>query len=123
MIPSFWGTAFWGVLGMFSAIILLPLLPWIDRGKVHSVRYRGRGFRGALAVLVISFIGLGLSGAGVTAELIQSWFPQADVTGWDNAFGRLMVLGYFGFFVFLWIYTHFGFEKTRPVPDRVPPED
>lgn len=26
---------------------------------------------------------------------------------------------YFGFFVFLWIYTFFGFEKTKPVPDRV----
>jgi ubiquinol-cytochrome c reductase cytochrome b subunit len=120
MIPSFLGTAFWGVLGMFSAIILLPLLPWIDRGKVRSVHYRGRGFRVALAVFVCSFLGLGLSGAGVTAELIQSWFPHADVTVWDNAFGRLMVLGYFGFFGFLWIYTRFGLEKTRPVPDRLP---
>jgi ubiquinol-cytochrome c reductase cytochrome b subunit len=101
--------------------MLLPLLPWIDRGKVRSVRYRGRGFRVALVVLAVSFLGLGLSGAGVIAELIQAWFPHADVTTWDNAFGRLMVVGYFGYFVFLWFYTRFGHEKTRPVPDRLPP--
>jgi len=26
---------------------------------------------------------------------------------------------YFGFFVFLWVYTYFGWEKTKPVPERV----
>ena len=59
----------------------------------------------------------------MTAELIQSWFPHADVTVWDNAFGRLMVSGYFGYFGFLWVYTRFGLEKTRPVPDRLPPAE
>ena len=29
-----------GVLAMFAAIAILFLLPWIDRGKVHSIRYR-----------------------------------------------------------------------------------
>jgi ubiquinol-cytochrome c reductase cytochrome b subunit len=119
MIPSFFGTAIWGVIGMFGAILLLALLPWIDKGEVRSVRYRGLGFRIALGVLVFSFLALGMVGAGVTAELIPEWFPGADVTTWENAFGRLMVLGYFGFFVFLWIYTRFGFEKTKPVPERV----
>ncbi|EIL90302.1 cytochrome b subunit of the bc complex [Rhodanobacter fulvus Jip2] len=119
MVPSFAGTAVWGVLAMFGAIAVLGLLPWIDRGKVRSVRYRGAGFRIALGVLVCAFVGLGLVGAGVTAELIPAWFPGADITTWENAFGRLMVAAYFGFFVFLWIYTRFGFERPKPVPERV----
>jgi Cytochrome b subunit of the bc complex len=33
MIPSFAGTAVWGVLAMFGAIAVLFLLPWFDRGR------------------------------------------------------------------------------------------
>ncbi|TPG47524.1 cytochrome bc complex cytochrome b subunit [Rhodanobacter glycinis] len=117
--PSFLGTTIWGVLAMFGAILLLALLPWIDRGEVRSVRYRGVGFRVALGVLVCSFLGLGLVGAGVTAEVIPAWFPGADVTTLENVFGRSMVTGYFGFFIFLWLYTRLGLERPRPVPERV----
>ena len=77
----------------------------------------------ALAVLVISFLSLGAVGAGVTAELIPEWFPGADATTIENAFGRVMTLAYFGFFAFIWVYTHFGFEKTKPVPERVTMHD
>jgi ubiquinol-cytochrome c reductase cytochrome b subunit len=119
MFPSFLGTSIWGVAAMFGAIALIGLLPWLDRGAVRSVRYRGTGFRVALGVLVCSFLGLGMVGAGVTAEVIPAWFPAADATAWENAFGRLMVAGYFGFFAFLWAYTRFGLERTRPVPGRV----
>ncbi len=121
MFPSFLGTASWGVLAMFGAILSLALLPWIDRGEVRSVRYRGVGFRVALGILVCSFLGLGLVGAGVTAEVIPAWFPGADVTTWENVFGRLMMMGYFGFFAFLWLYTRFGLERPKPVPARVKP--
>ncbi|TPG11624.1 cytochrome bc complex cytochrome b subunit [Rhodanobacter glycinis] len=117
--PSFLGTTIWGVLAMFGAILLLALLPWIDRGEVRSVRYRGVGFRVALGVLVCSFLGLGLVGAGVTAEVTPAWFPGADVTTLENVFGRSMVTGYFGFFIFLWLYTRLGLERPRPVPERV----
>jgi ubiquinol-cytochrome c reductase cytochrome b subunit len=119
MVPSYFGTPVWGVIAMFGSILLLMLLPWIDRGPVRSVHYRGTGFRIALAVFVLSFLGLGAVGAGITAELIPAWLPGADVTTWENAFGRTMMAGYFGFFVFLWVYTRFGLEKTRPVPERV----
>ncbi|WP_445146234.1 cytochrome b [Dyella sp. Tek66A03] len=118
MIPSFFGTAFWGVLGMFGAIALLFLLPWIDAGKVRSIRYRGFGFKVALLTFAASFIGLALVGAGVVGEKLVDW-AVADATFWENAFGRLMTLLYFGYFVFLWCYTHLGWEKTKPVPDRV----
>jgi ubiquinol-cytochrome c reductase cytochrome b subunit len=115
MIPSFFGTA---LLGMFGAIALLFLLPWIDAGKVRSIRYRGFGFKVALLTFAASFIGLALVGAGVVGEKLVDW-AVADATFWENAFGRLMTLLYFGYFVFLWCYTHLGWETTKPVPDRV----
>jgi ubiquinol-cytochrome c reductase cytochrome b subunit len=109
-----------GVLTMFAAIVLLFLTPWIDRGKVKSIRFRGVGFKVAIGLFALSFICLGLVGAEVTTEVIPHIFgPDADITFWENLFGRFWTLVYFGFFVFLWIYTYFGLEKTRPVPDRV----
>ena len=123
MIPSFFGTAVWGVLAMFGAIALLFALPWIDAGQVRSVRYRGTGFKVALGLFALSFILLGAVGAGVTAEVIPEWFGDVDVTLWENLFGRLWTLVYFGYFVFLWFYTRLGWEKTKPVPERVTMHD
>ena len=123
MIPSFFGTAFWGVLAMFGAIAVLFVLPWIDAGQVRSIRYRGAGYKWALGLFVVSFISLGAVGAGVVAEVIPEWFGNVDVTVWENTFGRVMTLIYFGYFVFLWLYTHLGWEKTKPVPERVTTHD
>jgi ubiquinol-cytochrome c reductase cytochrome b subunit len=109
-----------GVVVMFSAIALLFLMPWIDRGTVKSIRYRGAGFRVALGLFAVSFVGLGLVGAGVTVQWIPRLFgASADVTAIENAFGRFWTAVYFGFFLFSFIYTRFGFERTRPVPARV----
>jgi ubiquinol-cytochrome c reductase cytochrome b subunit len=123
MIPSFLGSAVWGVIAMFGSIAVLFLLPWFDRGKVKSIRYRGTGFKVALGLFVLSFFMLGAVGAGITAEVIPVWFGDVDVTFWENLFGRVMTAIYFGFFAFLWAYTHFGWEKTKPVPERVTTHD
>lgn len=123
MIPSFLGSAVWGVIAMFGSIGVLFAMPWIDRGKVKSIRYRGTGFKVALGVFVVAFISLGAVGAGITAEVIPEWFGNVDLTTWENLFGRIMTFLYFGFFVFLWVYTYFGWEKTKPVPDRVTTHD
>lgn len=123
MIPSFLGSAVWGVIAMFGSIAVLFLLPWFDRGKVKSIRYRGTGFKVALGLFVLSFFMLGAVGAGITAEVIPVWFGDIDVTFWENLFGRVMTAIYFGFFAFLWAYTYFGWEKTKPVPERVTTHD
>jgi ubiquinol-cytochrome c reductase cytochrome b subunit len=123
MIPSFAGTAVWGVLAMFGSIAVLFALPWFDVGKVKSIRYRGTGYKVALGLFVFSFFGLGAIGTDITAELIPKLFGNVDVTFWENLFGRLMTAIYFGFFVFLWFYTRMGWETTKPVPDRVTTHD
>jgi ubiquinol-cytochrome c reductase cytochrome b subunit len=90
---------------------------------VRSIRYRGMGYKIALGLFALSFIALGAVGMGLVAEAIPAWFGDVDVTVWENSFGRLMTLIYFGYFVFLWAYTHLGWETTKPVPERVTTDD
>jgi len=93
-----------GVILMFLAIFVLFILPWIDRGKVHSIRYRSNAFKWLLAMFVVSFIGLGYLGA----------LPLSDTR---TFFARVYSAGYFGFFVGLWWISKN--EKTKPVPERI----
>ena len=93
-----------GVIAMFGSIVMLFLLPWIDRGKVKSIRYRSSAFKWLLAMLVISFIGLGYLGA----------LPLSDTR---TFFARVYSIGYFGFFLGLWWISKN--ENTKPVPERV----
>ena len=40
-VPSLMGSQFWGVLVMGAAVMIFFALPWLDRGAVKSIRYRG----------------------------------------------------------------------------------
>jgi ubiquinol-cytochrome c reductase cytochrome b subunit len=100
-----------GVIVMFAAILVLFLLPWLDRGPVKSWRYRGAAFKIALGIFALCFIWLGKIGAG----------PGTDPV--ETQIGRFLTVLYFGYFAFLFVYTYFGFEKTKPVPDRVTTHD
>ena len=100
-----------GVVAMGSAVFLLFLLPWIDRGRVRSVRYRGLGHKIALTLFAIAFVCLSYLGLQAPSDL----YFGLNVTMWAQIWSTV----YFGFFVFLFCYTAFGFERTRPVPDRV----
>jgi ubiquinol-cytochrome c reductase cytochrome b subunit len=93
-----------GVIAMFASIAVLFVLPWIDRGKVKSVRYRSTAFKLLLVMLVISFLGLGYLGA----------LPATETR---TMFARVFSLGYFGFFLGLWWISKN--EVTKPVPERV----
>ena len=109
-----------GVAVMFLAIVALFLLPWLDRGKVKSVRYRGLGYKIALAVFVVSFVLLGVIGIGASGGVLTRVLgADADINQAENWIGRLLLVGYFGYFAFVWVYTRFGLERTRPVPERV----
>ncbi|GAB4254518.1 MAG: cytochrome bc complex cytochrome b subunit [Methylomicrobium sp.] len=95
---------FAGVIAMGGAIVVLFLLPWLDRSEVRSVRYRGGIFKKALLLFVISFIGLGYLGT-------QPATPGA------TAVARVFTAIYFGFFLLMPIYTRW--EKPKPLPERL----
>ncbi len=93
-----------GVVLMGGAIILPFFLPWLDRCRVKSIRYRGWTFKLALTLFAISFIALGYLGL------------QEATEGYVQLARFFMVL-YFGFFLLMPYYT--SKEKTKPVPNRV----
>lgn len=95
---------FLGFLVMALAIVILFLLPWLDRQKVKSIRYRGGSFKILLALFVVSFIILGYLGV-------------VPVTPAKALLGRICTAYYFFFFIALWFLPKF--EKTKPVPERV----
>lgn len=95
-----------GVIGMGGAIAVLFVLPWIDRCRTRSIRYRGTSFKLLLVMFVVSFLGLGYLGTQpATPELTR--------------LAQVFTLAYFGFFALLWWFSKN--EKTLPVPVRVTP--
>jgi len=94
----------WGAIAMFAAIILLALLPWIDRCKVRSVRYRSTLHKVNLVNFVISFVVLGVLGV-------------LPATPTYTLFAQIASVAYFGYFIALWFYSKN--EKTKPLPVRL----
>ena len=110
-----------GVLALLLSIIALFLVPWLDRGKVKSIRYRGAGYKVALTIFAIAFFLLGTIGADVMPTWLGYMFgnnPEAVVSS-NLLIARILTIVYFAFFLFLWAYTFFGWERTKPVPERV----
>ena len=58
MVPA----KLWGVIFMGLGTMAFFLLPWLDRGKVRSIRYRGWIYKTALSIFVVSFLILGYLG-------------------------------------------------------------
>ncbi|MBC7982732.1 MAG: cytochrome bc complex cytochrome b subunit [Candidatus Obscuribacterales bacterium] len=93
-----------GVVLMGVSILLFFFLPWLDRGKVKSIRYRGWAFKLPLYIFAIDFIVLGYLGLMPATE------------GYTLA-ARIGTVLYFLFFLLMpWFTT---IEKTKPVPERV----
>ena len=91
------------ILMMFS--VLLPLfLPWLDRAKVKSIRYRGWIYKLALTLFAISFIILG-------------WLGTQPANDLYVLMARITAFIYFSFFLLMPFYT--VIDKTKPVPERV----
>jgi len=93
-----------GVILMGLAVMLPAFLPWLDRCKVKSIRYRGWSYKLALCVFVISFLTLGYLGLQPVSDLYTQ-------------LARLFTFTYFAYFVLMPFYT--SWEKTKPVPERV----
>jgi len=61
-VPPMFGSQFPGVVAMGLSIVLMFFLPWLDRSKVKSIRYRGPIYKIMLGLFIVSFVGLGYLG-------------------------------------------------------------
>jgi len=94
----------WGAVLMAGAMMLFVFLPWLDRARVKSIRYRGWIYKFALATFVVSFLVLG-------------WLGTQPAGGLYLRAAQFFSVLYFAFFLLMPYYT--TIDKTKPVPDRV----
>ncbi|MGA7540975.1 MAG: cytochrome bc complex cytochrome b subunit [Steroidobacteraceae bacterium] len=93
-----------GALLLLLALLSLIALPWLDCSPVKSIRYKGWISRLALAVFVVSFIGLGYVG-------LKPVEPVYVILA------RVFASGYFAFFWLMPFYSRI--DRVKPVPERV----
>jgi len=93
-----------GVVAMGAAVMVLFLLPWLDRSQVKSVRYRGGYYRLALGLFVTSFLVLGWLGMQ-ESSVLYTWLA------------RVFSVIYFLFFLAMPFYT--ALDRDRDPPQRV----
>lgn len=93
-----------GVVMMFSAVILLATVPWLDKSPVKSGRYRPL-FRWFFAGFVMSC-------------LILGWAGAQQPEGIPLFLGRVAMAYYFGYFLIVLPLLP-RFEKTKTVPDSI----
>jgi len=100
MVPA----KLWGVIFMGLGTMVFFLLPWLDKGQVRSIRYRGWIYKTALGLFVVSFLILGYLGL----------LPPTPAR---TALAQVCTVIYFLFFLLMPFYTKW--DKTKPVPERV----
>jgi len=94
----------WGFI-LFGLSVILPVfLPWLDRSRVRSIRYRGWIYKSSLGVFTVTFLTLG-------------WLGTQPSEGLYVLMARIFSVIYFAFFLLMPYYT--AIDKTKPVPDRV----
>ena len=111
-VPPMFGSQFPGVLAMGGAVVILFLLPWLDRSPVRSIRYKGPLFKVSLTLFVISFLLLGYLGLKPT----NIW-GQVGGTDVATVVAQLCTALYFLFFLSLPIVSKL--DRTKAEPDRV----
>ena len=111
-VPPMFGSQFPGVLAMGGAVVILFLLPWLDRSPVRSISYKGPLFKVSLTVFVISFLLLGYLGLKPT----NIW-GQVGGTDVATVVAQLCTALYFLFFLSLPIVSKL--DRTKAEPDRV----
>ena len=97
-----------GVMTMGGAVMILFLVPWLDRSPVRSIRYKGWITKTMIALFVIAFVTLG-------------WLGLQSGSTTQTMVARVLTFFYFAFFITMPIWTKI--DKTKPVPERVPAHD
>ena len=94
-----------GVIVMGAAVMILFLLPWLDRSPVRSIKYRGPISKAMLALFVVTFIFLGYAGYQPSSTLL-------------TLLAQIATAFYFLFFISMPWWTRI--DRVKPVPERVP---
>ena len=93
-----------GLIVMAGAIAILFVVPWLDRSKVNSIRYKGIFSKIAISLFAISFLTLGYLGTVPVTEL-------------RTLMSVVCTAIYFLFFFLMPIYT--SLESTKQPPERL----
>ena len=93
-----------GVLVMGSAILILLVVPWLDKSQVRSMRYKGAYSKYALLAFILSFFILGFLGT-------------VNVTPLRQYLARICTTIYFAYFLLMPLYSRY--EQHRSVPERI----
>jgi ubiquinol-cytochrome c reductase cytochrome b subunit len=94
----------WGVLAMFSSILILFFLPWLDKSPVRSGNYRPV-FRRFFLLLIIDVLILGFCGG-------------APATPFYVAISQLAAAYYFAHFLIILPIVS-SLERPLPLPDSI----
>ena len=104
------GAKLWGVIAMGAAIVVFFFLPWLDRSRVRSIRYRGWMYKTMLTLFALTFVMLGYLGTKNPGHVDLFWFENL-------IWAQIGLIVYFAFFLLMPIYTRL--DKTRAEPDRL----
>lgn len=118
-VPPILNSQFPGVAAMGLSVLILFFVPWLDRSKVKSIRYKGPLFKRWIATFVISFFVLGYLGT-VPSNIwgqFSSVIPIIGGTDIATIVARIFTVLYFAFFLLMPFYSKK--DKTKPVPKRV----
>jgi len=118
-VPPILNSQFPGVAAMGLSVIILFFVPWLDRSKVRSIRYKGPLFKKWIAIFVVSFFVLGYLGT-VPSNIwgqFSSVIPLIGGTDMATIVARIFTILYFAFFLLMPFYSKK--DQTKPVPKRV----
>ena len=104
------GAKLWGVIAMAAAIVVFFFLPWLDRSRVRSIRYRGWMYKTMLTIFAVTFVMLGYLGTNNPGHVDLFWFKNVT-------WAQIGLVLYFAFFLLMPIYTRL--DKTYAEPDRL----
>ena len=94
----------WGALAMALSVVVFLFMPWLDRAKNKSIRYRGVLSKLLLAMFFITF-------------LVLMWLGLKPADGIYVLLARIFTALYFLFFILLPFVSKA--DGNGPVPERV----
>jgi ubiquinol-cytochrome c reductase cytochrome b subunit len=104
VLLKYFDAKFWGVVVMGAAVMILFVLPWLDRSPAKSIRYRPGWHKAVYAVFVVVF-------------LILGWLGVESVSDNKTLMAQIGTIYYFGFFLLMPWWSRLG--EFKPVPERV----